>query len=332
MPAEARQQRFLVAYVRYIWYEMTIRTPLERWVNILGVVVLFGAGVLLAHELTQVRTITTALPATAAIPTNLLKYHETRRIPTGMTTVRALAFGRDGLYVAGDREIVVFAVKVRSVPLSGAPTCITETAAGDWLIGMGDHVERYSRTGRRLARWPRADKNSLLTGIMAEAGSVYVADAGARVVRQYDGDGHQRWQTPKSALVVPSPYLNIDASKYVGGVWVNDPGRHCLAQLTRDGKIARTIGQASANIDGFCGCCNPTDFVFMMNAQFVTAEKGIPRVKVYNEDGTLESVVAGPSDFIPGTVGLRLAVSNGNAIYILDPKMRMIRVYQRKTR
>ena len=329
---------------------MTQRTGLEKWVNLLGMLVLLGAGGLLAREMTRAKPVVSASPALAAIPAKWLQYREIRRIPTGMMTVRALTLGVNGLYVAGDREIGVFAsngakiqrgmgrhfplpimMKVGSLRLPGEPTCITEDGVGDWLIGLGDHVERYSSSGKLLASWASVGNSSLLTGITSVKDIVYVADAGARVVRKYDLQGHQFGQMPKAGLTVPSPYLNVCIANETGQVWVNDPGRHHLTVMRQNGDVLRTIGQVSMTLEGFCGCCNPMDFVVLPDGRFITVEKGIPRVKVYNKDGTLDSVVAGPSDFAPGTAGLRLAADDARTIYLLDPMTRTIRVYQRKS-
>ena len=58
--------------------------------------------------------------------------------------------------------------------------------------------------------------------------------------------------------------------------------------------------------------------------------KGIPRVKVYNRLGTLESVVAGPGKFLEGTKGLDLARDSNGRIYVLDPMKKAVRIFEKK--
>ena len=53
-------------------------------------------------------------------------------------------------------------------------------------------------------------------------------------------------------------------------------------------------------------------------------------MKVYNRLGQLVSVVAGPAQFAEGTVGLDLAVDSKNRIYVLDPKKKIIRIFEKK--
>ena len=81
------------------------------------------------------------------------------------------------------------------------------------------------------------------------------------------------------------------------------------------------------SVEGFCGCCNPTHFALLPDGGFVTSEKGIPRVKVYDGGGKLLSVVAGADDFNGGTTGLAVAVAPDNRILVLDPVRGQIRAF-----
>ena len=83
-------------------------------------------------------------------------------------------------------------------------------------------------------------------------------------------------------------------------------------------------------IEGFAGCCNPSHFIILEDGSFVTAEKGIARIKIYNRLGNLESVVAAPDQFIEGTVDLDLAVDSRQRIYTLDHKKNSVRIFTKK--
>jgi hypothetical protein len=80
-------------------------------------------------------------------------------------------------------------------------------------------------------------------------------------------------------------------------------------------------------IEGFCGCCNPSHFAIREDGSFVTSEKGIPRIKVYDRLGRLAAVVAGPDNFDEGTVGLDLALDSAQRILVLDPARRAVRIF-----
>jgi hypothetical protein len=84
------------------------------------------------------------------------------------------------------------------------------------------------------------------------------------------------------------------------------------------------------NVEGFAGCCNPSHFIILEDGSFVTAEKGIARIKVYNILGKLESIVAEPDLFIEGTVDLDLAVDSKQRIFTLDHKKKAVRIFSKK--
>jgi hypothetical protein len=83
-------------------------------------------------------------------------------------------------------------------------------------------------------------------------------------------------------------------------------------------------------IDGFCGCCNPTDIAVLPDGRVVTAEKGIPRVKILDRDGTLSCVVATPDDLSAAASGLDLAIDTGGRVLVLDRQARLLRVFAEK--
>jgi hypothetical protein len=83
-------------------------------------------------------------------------------------------------------------------------------------------------------------------------------------------------------------------------------------------------------MEGFCGCCNPSNFAMLNDSLFVTSEKGIERVKIYNADGSFHSIVATPDLFEEGTKGLDLAVDKQNRILVLDPVKLVVRVFEPK--
>jgi len=82
--------------------------------------------------------------------------------------------------------------------------------------------------------------------------------------------------------------------------------------------------------EGFCGCCNPSHIALFPDGRFVTSEKGLPRVKVYDAKGVFVGLVAGPDMFAEDAVGLDLAVDSRGRILVLDPARRMVRVFAAK--
>ena len=56
-------------------------------------------------------------------------------------------------------------------------------------------------------------------------------------------------------------------------------------------------GKRSRGLDGFSGCCNPVSVAVTDSGEFVTAERGQPRIKLFGKDGKFRSVIAGPEAF-----------------------------------
>ena len=129
-------------------------------------------------------------------------------------------------------------------------------------------------------------------------------------------------------FIIPSPFFDVGIDPD-GFLWAANTGRHSLENYTLDGDFRSSWGEFTIDIEGFCGCCNPTHFVLLDDGRFITSEKGIPRIKEYNRLGNLESVVAGPDQFIEGTVGLDLARDSGGKIYVLDPMKKEVRIFKK---
>jgi hypothetical protein len=138
--------------------------------------------------------------------------------------------------------------------------------------------------------------------------------------------GEKDPQNDIPGFVVPSPYFDLGISPS-GKLWVVDPGRHTFMNFSYDGKLIEKWGKASMSVDGFCGCCNPSNFTFLYNGSFVTSEKSISRVKVFTPEGIFRYLVASQDEFKEGTRGLDLAVDSIDRIFVLDPVMKKIRVF-----
>ena len=83
--------------------------------------------------------------------------------------------------------------------------------------------------------------------------------------------------------------------------------------------------------DKFCGCCNPTDIALTGKGYVVTAEKGLPRVKVHSAEGELLSVVAPPTQLDRAAAGIDLAVDGQGRVIVLDPVEGVVRLYEEST-
>lgn len=286
------------------------------------------------------------------IDPNLILYEESAPpISTGLTSAHGIALDSKGaIYVAGDKAILVFndsGYLLNKIELTDLPRCLTITYDGKIYIGMKDHVEVYENQGKRLASWQSLGEKALLTSIAVYKNNVFVANAGNRIVLRYNttgklinriGDKDKERNIP--GFVIPSPYFDL-AIAPDGLLRVINPGLHHIEAYTFDGDLEFWWGEFSSGVKGFCGCCNPVNFVILEDESFVTCEKGIKRVKIYDPEGVFVGVVATPEQLggparicvLPEecqTGGFDLAVDARGRIYILDTIKNIVRIFSKK--
>jgi sugar lactone lactonase YvrE len=287
----------------------------------------------------------------------LIQYAETGGFPASLAEARAIAVGPDDkIYVAGDRTVLIFDAQGRKLAertLVDPPGCLTvdlASHAGRVYVGMADHVEVYAEDGSRLAVWPSLSPKALLTSLAAGREDFFAADAGNRIVWHYDlegkllgriGDRDVKHDVP--GFVVPSPYFDL-ALDPDGLLWVVNPASHHLMAFNARGQLKVSWGKTSLAVDGFSGCCNPANIAILPDGSIVTAEKGVPRIKVYSSAGDLAAVVAGPETLAPTATITEetrsdhklgvfdVAADSAGRILVLDPTGRRVRIFQRKHR
>ena len=271
--------------------------------------------------------------------TELLHYSEINQIPLDFQKVSGIAIGfEDNIYVTGDKSVLIInnEGKLQStISTSETAYCLAVDKNTDLFLGMSDHIEVYSQDGTKKAQWESLGDKSLITSIAVSDEYAFVADAGNLIVWKYDKNGNILLRIGEKnedkdipGFIIPSPFFDVSINPD-GFLWVVNPGRHSLENYTIDGDLRSFWGEFSMKIEGFCGCCNPTHIAILDDGKFVTSEKGIARIKVYNRLGNLESVVAGPDQFIERTVGLDLAKDSKGRIYVIDPMKKVIKIYEK---
>jgi len=269
----------------------------------------------------------------------LVGYYESGRIPVAPAPLYSFTRAEDDtLFVVAGTEMVTLrdGREMTRANLAGPARCLAEGPGGRLYLAVDDHIEVVDRGGSTVAVWPVADPRSILVSMVVTREAVVVADAGLKVVRLYDHYGRSLRSiggpsapTEHGGFVVPSPYFDLAVDRD-GSLWVVNPGRHTIENWTVDGRLRSSWGRGGADLEGFCGCCNPTAMALAPNGDFVTAEKGLPRVKVYAPTGQLRAVVATPDDFADSVVGLDLAVDDEGRVLVLDPASGAIRVFEEK--
>lgn len=277
-------------------------------------------------------------------------FEERAMIDPGIEGVTALAVGPEGeICTAGEGGVCVrkpMGAEPLRIAMDPPPRCLAVTSGGRILAGRGGAILVFGPGGAEQARWTGFGEKAHITALAVDGEEVFAADAGQRVVLRLDARGQvlNRIGAKDEAqgiagFIIPSGYFDV-AFDPMGGLWAVNPGRHGLEQYRPDGSLVSAWQRASMKPDGFCGCCNPTHIAFLDDNTLVTAEKGVPRVKLYAPDHELLGFVAPPAAFAePGSQALALdkgppvrglAVDAAGRVLVLDGWRDAIRVFVRK--
>ena len=270
----------------------------------------------------------------------LLKFEEASRFAVGLERAGALAVAADGVIfvggIGGVRKFSATGEPLATFALDQPVTALALRPSGELLVGQKGRLLVLDASGAEVAVWSGFAERFLPTSIALGKEHVFVADAGNRVVVKLDPTGKQLAVIGARDLdrnlrgfVVPSPYFTVRMGPD-GLLRISNPGEHTIEAFTLDGDLETAWGKGSFAVEGFCGCCNPVNFEMFPDGSFVTCEKGLPRVKLYDSHGEFTGLVAGPEAFpeylqaanagTPETlnVGIYAAVDATGRVIILD--------------
>jgi len=315
-----------------------MKTMIKNWAwFILIMAMILGAGIYLGQgNRTELgKSFDYSLEDYRTVDPSLVHYSEVDPLVPTIGNITVLAIAPDGKVYAGGENAVQIVPDAGTFPIVGIPTSMAVDDDGTVFIGMQDHVEIRSKDWKKTV-WASPGEEAYLTSIAVDDEYVYVADAGNRRVWRYDKVGGEPLEIGKKdstngvrGFNIPSPYFDIDIGTD-GSLWAVNSGYHALENYRSDGTPISSWKRSGFTIEGFSGCCNPSHFALMPDGSFVTAEKGLPRVKIHNLDGSLRCVVAAPDQFEEGVVGLDVAVDDEGRIYVLDPSRNQVRVFEEK--
>ncbi len=98
---------------------------------------------------------------------------------------------------------------------------------------------------------------------------------------------------------------------------------------TGKGEYETAWGKGSPSVADFFGCCNPAHLAVLPDGSIVTAEKGMPRVKIYSADGRFQTVVAGPAQLT--VTPTDLATDRQGRVLVLDGRAAKVRIFQKNS-
>ena len=183
-------------------------------------------------------------------------------------------------------------------------------------------------SGKLAGEWGPYEGNSLITSVAATTANVVFADAGNKRVFVLDRDGEVQSMMGQGdqKFIVPSPYF--DAAMSGNFVYVANTGMRRIETWNIDGSKITEFGEAGTAPGAFCGCCNPAHFAVIPQG-FITAEKGINRIKIMDRDGHFMEFVSVRNDFNQ-SVPVDVASADGTKIFAANSDDNILYLFIRK--
>jgi len=269
--------------------------------------------------------------AAEAIKTELT-YVLVKTLDSGHEDLRGIAIDKDDhVYLAGKAGVRVLdhdGKLLREWSTPKPAVCVAARSDGIVFVGERTKVHKYDAAGKELGSWGTEGKErgqfQTVTSIAVDDVNVFVADAGSRCIHRFDdtGDfideiGKRDSESGFVGIVCRSAYLDCAVAPD-GTLYVGNPGQLRVEQYRIDGELLAHWGEPGLQPERFCGCCNPTNIALLPDGRVVTAEKAIPRVKVYDRAGKMLAYI-GPDSFSQGAAGLDLATDSKQRIHVIDP-------------
>jgi hypothetical protein len=270
---------------------------------------------------------------------DLVHYRETRQIAISQGQPKAIAYKHGRIYLLVDAALQLITPdgqEIMTTQTDEDPLCLAVLNDSSVIVGYKNYLVLYDSGGKEAFRSALAQNHSKFTALACAGDYIFAADAGTRQVLVYNTELEQidafKGESGVSDIhgfILPSAHFDLAANDDQE-LWVVNPGLHRLQNYTAEGRLRGHWGKSSFGPEGFSGCCNPYYIAFLSDGKFVTSEKGLIRVKVYKPSGEFISMVAPPERFTGGSRAPAIAVSDEDAILLLDFDKSMIRFFLQK--
>lgn len=273
------------------------------------------------------------------IDSALYCYSEVNRFFPIIEKLNGIAIDKnDNLYLTGLQKVMIYNKNLEfqegfKINLEAKNIAVSES--NEIFLGVTDHIEVWNNEGELLKVWGKFNERSVITSIALAEKSVFVADAGNKLVLEYNYNGQFLKEIGKKdtlngipGFFIPSPYFEVLIGRE-GELWAVNSGLHAFESYNAKGQLISTWERTSMQLDGFSGCCNPSHVAMLSDGSFVTSEKGLVRVKIHAPSGDFKCVVAGPNEFDEDTRGIDLAVNSNDDIFLIVPNKKEVRVYKK---
>jgi len=183
--------------------------------------------------------------------------------------------------------------------------------------------------GEKIGEWGPFEDNSMITSLASNDLNVTFADAANKLVFVLDKKGIVKTIIGNTGepFIIPSPYFDV-AIGNDNLLYIANTGKLRIETRNIDGTLLGYFGKSGTDPDAFCGCCNPEHFALTPDG-FITAEKGLNRIKILNKKGEFVEMVSSVNNFVP-PLPLDVSSADGTIIYAANTADSKLYVFKRK--
>jgi outer membrane protein assembly factor BamB len=243
----------------------------------------------------------------------------------------SVAVSTDGIiYLGGDSFVKSLNIDLSDLWKLKTDLRITSLAvSGDTVFASTpETILLISASGKLISEWGPYEENSLITSVSADKRFLAFADAGNKLifVLKKNGELYKMIGQSEEKFVIPSSYFDVALSG--GKLYAANTGNRRIETWTTEGKKLSEFGEPGTAPGAFCACCNPSHFAVIPQG-FVTAEKGINRIKILGPDGEFIEFVSSNNNFVR-PVPLDVASADGKTIYAANSVDSTLYIFRRK--
>ncbi|MDA3906418.1 MAG: hypothetical protein PF484_10110 [Bacteroidales bacterium] len=255
---------------------------------------------------------------------------ETLNIPFG--NLKAISLNENTIVVGGENFLAAY----KSIDLSLLWNITTEKeikalSVFDDMIyaSIGEMIHLFNIDGTFIDEWGPYDEESYITSITSNKDFVAFADARNKLIFVVNKEGALKhyFGQPGNQFIVPSPYFDVSFLED-GNLAVANSGKRQIEYRKISGEIIEVFGEEGIGLEEFCGCCNPSHFALLPDGKIVTAEKGINRMKVLDQNGKLVELVS-QSNLFKASIPLDIAISKEGEIYAANGADSILYIFKR---
>jgi hypothetical protein len=235
------------------------------------------------------------------------------------------------IYLGGDSFVSCHDKDLNSIWYTNTPYPVTSLSiSGDTIFAATmEYILVINLKGEIKDEWGPFEDNAIITSVTSNSSYVAFADAGNKMLFILDKKGGVKKLIGQNdgQFIIPSPYFDV-ALGSDNTLFVANTGNRRVEVRNIEGELKSYFGEAGTAPGAFCGCCNPSHFIIIPDG-FVTAEKGINRIKISDKTGKFVEFVSSKNKFI-ASVPLDLASADGKTIYAANPSDSKLYIFTRK--